>query len=120
MQTSPETNRWAMVYDSRNLKNFSVYTPTEESKISLMESHGVVFIKSSEGKDWYDVLKEFSKDTLKICFTSDGTVVSFCRDASGMFPIGMSVAELEDAQVPHGMSVDRLWKYDGNFVSEKV
>lgn len=80
------------------LENFKQYEPTDELVLKIREVlPDVKFIRSTDGKDWYDVQKQFSTGTLKIKFEpSTGIIKAIHRDGTGMWPEGYSVAEIDD------------------------
>lgn len=80
------------------LENFKIYEPTDKEVLKIREVlTAVKFIKSDDGKDWYDVQGQFSTGTLKIKFEpSTGIIKSIHRDGTGMWPEGYSIAEIDD------------------------
>lgn len=71
-----------------NFNNFKQYKPDNAI-------NGVAYIQSDDGIDWYDSQKEFSPKTIKICFNSAGTIVSVSNDVSMLFPLNLSIAEVD-------------------------
>ena len=85
----------------KHFKNFKQYQPDTNEKKEIAEAIGAIFIKSDEGKDWYEVQTLFSKDSIKVCYDSDGVIRATSNDNSDhciskMWPINMSVLEVEN------------------------
>ncbi|HBC0585236.1 TPA: tail fiber assembly protein [Enterobacter cloacae] len=78
-----------------NLKNFNVYFPEDEDKKEMADEFNAIFYESEDGLDWYDSLKKFKEETIKIKYLSNGLIVSASKDASKLCPDGGSVAEVE-------------------------
>lgn len=76
----------------------------------------VIFIETDNGDDWYYAQQHFAADTLKICFDSKGVIVALGQDASGLWPLGLSVAEVNADSVPDGLSNDGQWLFDGESI----
>ena len=76
---------------------------------------GVLYLKSEDEKDWYEIQSQFSKDTLKVMFDDNGLVISCSRDVSLLFPVNYGVLEVESE------TDDLLGCYvvNGNIVKEK-
>ncbi|CAH6661000.1 tail fiber assembly protein [Pseudocitrobacter vendiensis] len=91
------------------LNNFQRYYPENNSGVPI------AYLQSDSGADWYDSQKLFSDDTWKIVFDSDGVIVSFSNDISMLFPVGMSVAEVDD--IPDGVDINGGWMFDGEFIT---
>ena len=69
------------------------------------------YLQGAAGEDWYDVLKTFRNDTLKVGYHRDGRIVTFGREAALMWPAGMSVSEVLMKDVPADLSLDGCWYY---------
>lgn len=78
-----------------NLKNFNVYSPQDEENKEMVEKYNAIFYKSEDGLDWYDSLKKFKEETIKVKYLSDGLIVSAAKDASKLCPDGGSIAEVD-------------------------
>lgn len=85
-----------------NFNNFKQYKPDNAI-------NGVAYIQSDDGVDWYDSQKEFSPKTIKICFNSAGTIVSVSNDVSMLFPVNLSIAEVN--ALPTGFELNEF-KYE--------
>ena len=79
-----------------DIKNFKAYEPVDKIK-------GILYLKSEDGKDWYDCQKEFKEDTIKIMYDREGRIISINTDITTFFPIDSSMAELpKDTIIQHG------------------
>lgn len=92
------------------LNNFSEYVP--EYKAEPLES--AIYLEAETGEDWYFHRQRFSPDKMKICFDSEGVIRSFSRDVSELWPLNMSVVELD--KVPDDLCLSNRWRYDGKAV----
>lgn len=72
-----------------HIKKFKTYEPSSNA------IDGVLYLRSEDGKDWYEIQPQFSDNTLKVMFDDDGLVVSCSRDASSLFPVDCGVLEVE-------------------------
>ena len=91
------------------INKFKLYEPSSNA------IDGVLYLKSEDEKDWYDIQSQFSKDTLKVMFDDNGLVISCSRDVSLLFPVNYGVLEVESE------TDDLLGCYvvNGNIVKEK-
>ncbi|WP_127960152.1 DUF4376 domain-containing protein [Serratia microhaemolytica] len=88
------------------LINLTFYQP--ETAIS-----GVVYLQDENGIDWYQAQEKFSPETLKICVGDQQKIVACHHDVSTLWPINMSVFEVEADKVPQGLAIDGNWGWDG-------
>nr|DAN92998.1 MAG TPA: tail fiber assembly protein [Caudoviricetes sp.] len=70
------------------INKFKLYEPSNAID-------GVLYLKSEDEKDWYEIQSQFSKDTLKVVFDDSGLIISCSRDASLLFPVDCGVLEVE-------------------------
>ncbi|PJI56911.1 tail fiber assembly protein [Escherichia coli] len=91
-----------------NIKNFRPYTP-ENPPVAW-----ATYLISEDGQDWYECQTQFAEDTYKVAYDSDGIVRSISGDVSALFPLHMSVAEVES--LPDGVDIDGNWVFDGENV----
>jgi hypothetical protein len=93
-------------------KNFKLYQPADEAVLGL-------YLRDTAGNDWYECQRDFQSDTCKIIFSDTGLVVACEVDASLLFPVGCSVAEISVADCPDGFAADGTWRFiDGKL--EKI
>lgn len=86
---------------------FSLYEPDEK------EAANILYLRDSAGNDWYEYQERFSDNTLKIAFTNDGVIRSADYDVSKLWPIDMSVAEMDKNAIPDGFDINGTWVFDG-------
>ncbi|ELF3127565.1 DUF4376 domain-containing protein [Salmonella enterica] len=91
----------------QNIKHFTPYEP--ESPVFP----GAAYLKSGDGHDWYDCQKLFSLDTLKFSYDPDGVITCITRDVSGLWPVGLSVAEVPDTTENRRADISGRWGFDG-------
>ncbi|EIQ9795925.1 TPA: tail fiber assembly protein [Escherichia coli] len=91
-----------------NIKNFTTYTP-ENPPVAWGR-----YLISEDGQDWYECQTQFAEDTYKVAYDSDGIVCSISGDVSALFPLNMSVAEVES--LPDGVDIGGNWVFDGESV----
>ena len=96
------------------LKDFEVYNA------EIIAGKSVLFLKDSEGRDWYESQKLFDDKSLKFIFTSAGIVASTSYDVSTLWPVGNSVAEIPASEVPEGLDIDGNWMFDGKSIVPRI
>ncbi|MED9214058.1 DUF4376 domain-containing protein [Escherichia coli] len=95
-----------------NLKNFKPYTPESP------DTQGILYLKSEDGKDWYECQALFSADTLKITYNSDGMITAISKDISMLWPVNQSVAEIENTENNRKIDNSGRWGFDGEKVTD--
>ncbi|EFI7839690.1 tail fiber assembly protein [Escherichia coli] len=66
----------------------------------MTKKYDVTWLFSEDGKNWYEELKNFASDTIKIAYTGDGRVVWVGKDVTGIEPRNASVIEVPDITAP--------------------
>ncbi|MBD8129237.1 tail fiber assembly protein [Pantoea agglomerans] len=92
------------------LKDFEVYNA------EIIAGKSILFLKDSEGRDWYESQKLFDDKSLKFMFNSAGIVTSTSYDVSALWPVGNSVAEIPASEVPENLDIDGNWMFDGKSI----
>lgn len=92
-----------------HLKNLETYTP--ENVPEELAPFGVMFFRSEDGKDFYEVIKECDPDTMKILY-ANGVVTGFSEDASSLYPEGSSLIEVPADSVPEDLALDGKYLFD--------
>lgn len=90
------------------LKNFVQYEP--EYKDFMFNA---IFLQSEEGLDWYYHMSRFQPDSLKICYDKNNVIRSFSEQVDRLFPLGMSVSEVDLTDVPKGLNIHGEWMWNG-------
>lgn len=105
-------------------KIYGPFSPREnltEDETELATTRGVKFISDPKGNDWYQLVKKFSADTLKIIFDDNSIIRMASYDASTLWAEGQSVAEVD--VIPDGFNADILrerWVFDGKKITDRV
>lgn len=102
----------------KNFKNFIQYIPVETNETQQLLALGVSFLKDENGSDWYELQKYFDQATLKIAYSNDGVIRSANKDVSALWPLDMSVTEIDTKYVPEGFDINGGWMFDGKKIVE--
>ncbi|EDW9603353.1 DUF4376 domain-containing protein, partial [Salmonella enterica subsp. enterica serovar Ohio] len=62
---------------------------------------------------WYECQKHFADDTLKFTYDDNGVITCITRDVSGLWPVGLSVAEVPDTTANRRADISGWWGFDG-------
>lgn len=90
----------------KNFSNFKLYKPDDKVVPSAL------YLRDDKGNDWYSVVESFSSDTLKMSYCADGVIVACETDASGLFPVNLSVVEIAKKDFPPDILItDGSWRY---------
>ena len=96
--------------------NFTPYMPEGDDLPA-----NVLFLRSDTGVDWYDAQNEFKESTLKVMFDSAGVICCAEIDASGLWPVNCSVAEIDNKKVPVDFAVGAgSWVFDGKKITPRT
>lgn len=103
----------------KQLKNFMKYTPESARKKNLTDSYNVIFLKSEDGKDWYESQADFAKDTTKIMYDENNVVRAITKDVSTFYPEGKSIIEFD--HVSEEVTNDGSWEVkEGSVVKREL
>lgn len=98
-------------------KNFQPGKPSTASDIALAKEYGLTFLFDDQGHEWYASQRSFSPNTIKVAYDSNNVIRSVSRDVSALWPVNMSVAELEDNESSQAVNISGTWKYnDGKVI----
>jgi hypothetical protein len=103
------------------LHSLKLYEPDEKG----LAPKDALFLKSSEGADWYQAQIHFSTNTRKIVFRENGDIVSQHSNVAMLWPIDMSITEILETDLPDGFPVSDVscvdWQYkDGKVISKPI
>lgn len=112
------------------MKKFENFVLTQPDKTVYAtiggEKKTVLFLKSGDGRCWYEAQQEFSDDTVKIQYDSGGVIRAVVDKpvpergnvyaASMLWPINASVAEIAVEDYPTELTLDGTWRFDGESV----
>ncbi|WP_064767117.1 tail fiber assembly protein, partial [Escherichia coli] len=86
----------------------------------LTKKHGVIWLYSEDGKNWYEEVKNFQPDTIKIVYDENNIIVAITKDASTLNPDGLSVVELPNITANRRADISGNWKFlDGKVVKRE-
>ncbi|MEW9209448.1 tail fiber assembly protein [Citrobacter werkmanii] len=89
----------------KHFKNFKLYEPDDK------ELPTALYLRDENGNDWYSIIDGFIPDTFKISYRDDGLIIGCEIDATGLFPVDLSVVEIAPADVPAELFPDGSWFY---------
>ncbi|EJX3083405.1 phage tail protein, partial [Salmonella enterica] len=96
-----------------HLKNIRSQNATTPEQLDLTKRFNVIWLFSEDGKNWYDELANFSPDTLKIAYDSEGVIRRVDTDAAMINPDGFSVVELPATTANQRADISGRWGFDG-------
>ncbi|HBA7889605.1 TPA: tail fiber assembly protein [Escherichia coli] len=100
-----------------HLKNITAGNPRTAEQYQLTKQYGITWLFSEDDKNWYEELKNFASDTIKMVYTGDGRVVWVGKDVTGIEPRNTSVIEVPDITANRRITVPGYWFYrDDKFV----
>lgn len=73
-----------------HLKNIKAGNAKTLEQYELTKKHGVIWLYSEDGKNWYEEVKNFQPDTIKIVYDANNIIVSITKDASTLNPEGLA------------------------------
>lgn len=77
-----------------HLKNIKAVNAKTLEQYELTKKHGVIWLYSEDEKNWYEEVKNFQPDTIKIVYDENNIIVAITKDASTLNPEGFSVVEV--------------------------
>ncbi|HFW6045702.1 TPA: tail fiber assembly protein [Salmonella enterica subsp. enterica serovar Java] len=116
----------------QNIKNFRLIdAPVNRDKTQAEINIGAYFLESEDGQDWYECQSLFSDDTAKIMYDHEGVIWGVINkpvpqrgntySVSMLWPVNMSVAEIDAADCPDDCRGDGSWLYrDGKVLPVPV
>ncbi|EMZ7978467.1 tail fiber assembly protein [Escherichia coli] len=100
-----------------HLKNITAGNPKTAEQYQMTKKYDVTWLFSEDDKNWYEELKNFASDTIKIAYTGDGRVVWVGKDVTGIEPRNTSVIEVPDITANRRITAPGYWFYrDDKFV----
>lgn len=116
----------------QNIKKFRLIDdPVSRGKTQAEINIGAYFLESEDGQDWYECQSLFSDDTAKIMYDPEGVIWGVVNQpvpqrgntyaVSMLWPVNMSVAEIDAADCPDDCRGDGSWLYrDGKVLPVPV
>ncbi|HBM0096111.1 TPA: DUF4376 domain-containing protein [Salmonella enterica subsp. enterica serovar Blitta] len=96
-----------------HLKNIRAMDPKTPKQLELTRRFHVIWLFTEDGKNWYDELKKFAPDTLKIAYDSEGVICHVETDVTTINPNGKSVVELPATTTNRRADISGRWGFDG-------
>lgn len=94
-----------------HLKNITAGHPKTAEQYQMTKQHGITWLFSEDDKNWYEELKNFASDTIKMVYTGDGRVVWVGKDVTGIEPRNASVIEVPDITANRRITAPGYWFY---------
>ena len=101
----------------QHLKNIKSGNPKTKEQYQLTKNFDVIWLYTEDGKNWYEEVKNFQPDTIKIVYDENNIIVAITRDASTLNPEGYSVVEVPDITANRRADDSGKWMFkDGAVV----
>lgn len=71
-------------------------------------------------KNWYEEVKNFQPDTIKIVYDENNIIVAITRDASTLNPEGFSVVEVPDITANRRADDSGKWMFKDGAVIKRI
>ncbi|KAE9730178.1 tail fiber assembly protein [Escherichia coli] len=94
-----------------HLKNITAGNPKTAEQYQMTKQYDITWLFSEDDKNWYEELKNFASDTIKMVYTGDGRVVWVGKDVTGIEPRNASVIEVPDITANRRITVPGYWFY---------
>lgn len=104
----------------QHFKNFTRTMELTPAQQELAEKCSVQFIHNNSGDDWYAIQELFNADTLKLQYNSAGVIIAADKDVSKLFPLGCSVVELNETDIPDDFQPGDFSYSDGKVIATPV
>ncbi|EHV73082.1 caudovirales tail fiber assembly protein [Escherichia coli DEC6D] len=103
-----------------HLKNIKAGNAKTLEQYELTKKHGVIWLYSEDGKNWYEEVKKFQPDTIKIVYDENNIIVAITKDASTLNPEGYSVVEIPDITANRRADDSGKWMFKDGAVIKRV
>ena len=103
-----------------HLKNIKAGNAKTLEQYELTKKHGVIWLYSEDGKNWYEEVKNFQPDTIKIVYDENNIIVAITRDASTLNPEGFSVVEVPDITANRRTDDSGKWMFKDGAVVKRI
>ena len=103
-----------------HLKNIKVGNAKTLEQYELTKKHGVIWLYSEDEKNWYEEVKNFQEDTIKLAYTVEGIIVAMDKDVSAINPEGLSVVELPDITANRRADISGKWMFKDGVVIKRT
>ncbi|WP_105488060.1 tail fiber assembly protein [Escherichia coli] len=103
-----------------HLKNIKIGNAKTPEQYELTKKHGVIWLYSEDGKNWYEEVKNFQPDTIKIVYDENNIIVAITKDASTLNPEGFSVVEVPDITANRRADDSGKWMVKDGAVVKRI
>ncbi|ELT1657091.1 TPA: tail fiber assembly protein, partial [Shigella sonnei] len=103
-----------------HLKNIKAGNAKTVEQYELTKKHGVIWLYSEDGKNWYEEVKNFQPDTIKIVYDANNIIVAITKDASTLNPEGYSVVEVPDITANRRADDSGKWMFKDGAVVKRI
>lgn len=97
----------------KKLGKFTVYIPDNPIPNGI-------YLQDEAGLDWYESQKLFSMNTIKIVYYGDGSIDSYSKDVSALWPINAYISEINDNDIPDDFSALSDWVFCNGMIIKKT
>ena len=104
----------------QHLKNIKSENPKTKEQYQLTKNFDVIWLWSEDGKSWYEELKSFQEDTIKILYDENNIIVAITKDASTLNPEGYSVVEVPDIAANRRADDSGKWMFKDGAVIKRI
>lgn len=104
----------------QHLKNIKSGNPKTKEQYQLTKNFDVIWLWSEDGKSWYEELKSFQEDTIKILYDENNIIVAITKDASTLNPEGYSVVEVPDITANRHADDSGKWMFKDGAVIKRI
>ncbi|HHL5738861.1 TPA: tail fiber assembly protein [Escherichia coli] len=104
----------------QHLKNITAGNPKTVAQYQLTKNFDVIWLWSEDGKNWYEEVKNFQPDTIKIVYDENNIIVAITKDASTLNPEGFSVVEVPDITANRRADDSGKWMFKDGAVIKRI
>ncbi|EFA5104803.1 tail fiber assembly protein, partial [Escherichia coli] len=104
----------------QHLKNIKSGNPKTKEQYQLTKNFDVIWLWSEDGKNWYEEVKNFQPDTIKIVYDANNIIVAITKDASTLNPEGYSVVEVPDITANRCADDSGKWMFRDGAVVKRI
>ncbi|EEQ4685748.1 tail fiber assembly protein [Escherichia coli] len=104
----------------QHLKNIVAGNPKTVEQYQLTKNFDVIWLWSEDGKNWYEELKNFQENTIKLAYTVEGIIVAIDKDVSAINPEGLSVVEVPDITANRRADISGKWMFKDGVVIKRT
>lgn len=80
----------------QHLKNIKSGNPKTKEQYQLTKNFDVIWLWSEDGKNWYEEVKNFQPDTIKIVYDANNIIVAITKDASTLKEVAIKWSAAPD------------------------